>query len=476
MTGATSPRSIPFTPSAWWPAVAIPALALLVGLAAGDPAPHWAIPLGALVLVGALAAGARWPFAGLCVLIGSTILLVVCRVSGLRSVTPFDLLLPPVVLATLFAAGGRPRGAAIAPTTERSAIDTAERRLVRATLVFYAAAVLSLAQTGLLVGWDRAADSGLMLFRALQGLALYPLCRFWLDRRERVEQAWNALFVAGAALVAVNLVGTLFWEVPRAGMTLFVNNPDAPIASPNEAGAAVLLVGVVLLVREAMRPDARNLLLGLALVLMLALTQSRSALLAWGAFGLFALRWVPIGRLLAGVVGVAALLPLLPATFWTRMARTVVVEKGSFEAFSFFQRVYGWQTAWGVFLDHPWTGVGYLGYRFVSHRYNDLRIVFGTVENFYYEILVSMGVLGLALLVWAIVELFRLGHTVGRSAPRGTLAHHMARFHAPLLTAILVANMTGDNLVGTVSVAQLAMWTAVLVRAGHDAVATAERA
>jgi hypothetical protein len=112
----------------------------------------------------------------------------------------------------------------------------------------------------------------------------------------------------------------------------------------------------------------------------------------------------------------------------------------------------------------------------VSHRYNDLRIVFGTVENFYYEILVSMGVLGLALLVWAIVELFRLGHTVGRSAPRGTLAHHMARFHAPLLTAILVANMTGDNLVGTVSVAQLAMWTAVLVRAGHDAVATGERA
>ena len=82
----------------------------------------------------------------------------------------------------------------------------------------------------------------------------------------------------------------------------------------------------------------------------------------------------------------------------------------------------------------------------------------------------------IALLVWAIVELFRLGHTVGRSAPRGTLAHHMARFHAPLLTAILVANMTGDNLVGTVSVAQLAMWTAVLVRAGHDAVATGERA
>jgi hypothetical protein len=46
----------------------------------------------------------------------------------------------------------------------------------------------------------------------------------------------------------------------------------------------------------------------------------------------------------------------------------------------------------------------------------------------------------------------------------------MARFHAPLMLGLLVANMTGDNFVGLVGLAQVAMWTAVMVRAGHDAV------
>jgi O-antigen ligase len=469
VTGTATVRGPFAAPNAWWPVALIPAIALLAGLTAGDPAPHWAIPLGALVLLWALYAGVRWPFNSLRVLLGSTILLVVCRVSGLRSATPFDVLLPSLFVATWFDRARHGATTMAADTPERAALLQAERRFVRAVQVFFAAAALSLLQIGILSGWGSAGDSGLMLFRALQGVILYPLCRHWLRDHARIGQAWSALFVAGIALVAVNLLGVLAWQVPRAGMTFFVNNWDAPLASPNEAGAAVLIVGVVLMVREAMRPDARNLALGVLLVLMLALTQSRSALLAWGTFGLFALRGVKPSRLVAGVLGTAMLLPLLPSSFWTRMMRTVVVEKGSFEAFSFFQRVYGWQTAWKVFLDHPITGVGYLGYRFVSSRYNELRIVFGTVENYYYEILVSMGVVGLALLVWATIELYRLGRDVGRLAPKGSLAHHMARFHTPLVTALLVANMTGDNLVGTVSLAQLAMWTAVMVRAGHDA-------
>ncbi len=74
------------------------------------------------------------------------------------------------------------------------------------------------------------------------------------------------------------------------------------------------------------------------------------------------------------------------------------------------------------------------------------------------------------------MKLFQLGREVGRVAPPGTLAHHMARFHAPLILGLLVANLTGDNFVGMVSVAQLALWTAVLVRAGHAAVAEGARA
>jgi O-antigen ligase len=257
---------------------------------------------------------------------------------------------------------------------------------------------------------------------------------------------------------------------------LFINNPDAPFTGPNEAGTATLIVAVVLLVRQAMRPDWKNFVVFVLMIVLLALTQSRSGILAWLTFGLLTLRWVRPSRLLAGALAVTATLPLLPGTFWERMLRTVAVERGSHEAFSFFQRVYGWRTAARIVADHPWTGVGYLGYRFVSHSYNELRLVLGTVENYYYETLVSMGVVGLAVLAVVIVRLFQLGRAVGRVAPAGMLAHHMARFHAPLVLGLLVANLTGDNFVGMVCIAQLALWCAVLVRSGHAAVAESRSA
>jgi len=153
------------------------------------------------------------------------------------------------------------------------------------------------------------------------------------------------------------------------------------------------------------------------------------------------------------------------------MAKSLVVERGSFEVMSALQRVYGWRTAWKVFLDHPWTGIGYLGFRFVSNRYNALRLNLVTVENYFYEILVSMGIVGLVVISVVVVRLFKLGREVGRVAPEGTLASHMARVHGPLVLGLLAANLTGDNFLGLVSIAQLALWCAVLVGAGHAAVA-----
>ncbi len=458
------------------PALLIVAFAVLAGLAAGDPAPQGG---GAVAGVGGgavLFAGARWPFAGLLVMLASSILLVVAMAVGLRSVNTFDLLLPPVLLASAF--GTARRDAVAHARAERGpahdSLHAAERGFTRAVLMFYALAAASLVRLASVAGVNSALDSGLVLVRALQGVLLYPLCAWWLRTHARVEHAWSALFVAGAGLAVVNLIGVTAWHVQRAGMTLFLNNPD-PLSSPNEAGTATLIVGVVLLVRQAMRPDWKNLALGALMVVLLGLTQSRSGILAWAAFALFTLRWVRPARLLTGALAIGALLPLLPQRFWIRMMRSVVVERGSNEAFSFFQRVFGWKAAWRAFLAQPLMGVGYLGFRFVSHRYNELRVVLITVENYFFEILVSMGVVGLALLAIVIVKLFQLGREVGRTAPPGTLAHHMARFHAPLVLGLLVANLTGDNFMGIVGVAQMSIWTALLVRAGHAAVAEGAR-
>jgi O-antigen ligase len=451
-------------------AALIVGLSVLAGLAAGDPGPQWWIPLAVLAAGAALYAGARWPFESLLLMLGSSVLLVVVRASGTRAVNLIDVLLPPVFLASTF---GRARLDArmhleAGPAHER--LHAAERRFTRAVIVFYAAAACSLLQLARQAGAAAALDSGLLMIRAVQGLMLYPLCTLWLRTRPRVEMAWTALFVAGAALALVNVIGVAAWHIPRAGMTFYVNDPGGPIACPNEAGTATLFVGVGLLVRQAMRPHWKNLAIGALMLVLLALTQSRSGLLAWATFALLTLRWVRPARLLTGALGIAALLPLIPQAFWARMLKSAVVERGSFEAYSFFVRVYGWRTAWRVVQEHPWAGIGYLGFRFVSHSYNELRLVLITVENYFYETLVGMGVVGLALLALVIVRLFQLGREVGRAAPAGTLAHHMARFHAPLVLGLLVANMTGDNFVGMVGVAQMAIWTAVLVRSGHAAV------
>jgi hypothetical protein len=459
-----------------WAAIPIIAGALLVGLALGDPAPLWWIPLGAAMVVGVLAMSMRWPYPSLLLLIGSSVLLVVVRVVGLRSANLIDVLLPPVLLVSVLGGARRAAHAESEAGPAHDRLHRAERGLFRWVLVFYGIAALSLVRLAQLAGVGPALESSLTLIRAFQGLSFYGLCIWWLRDPVRIERAWRAIFIAGSALVILNIVGVAAWGVKRAGMTFFLNNWDAPFADPNEAGTASLIVGTVLIIRHATRPQARNLVLGGLMVLMLGLTQSRSAILAWATFGLFTLRWIRPAKILAGAFGIAMILPLLPASFWIRMTRSLEVERGTFETYSILFRLYTWKSAWSVVQDHWLIGVGYLGFHHVSRAYNQFGVVLGSLENYYYEVLVSMGVIGLAVLGVVLVKLYRLGREVGRVAPAGSLAHHMARYHAPLITALLVANLTGDNFMGLVGLAQLSIWTAVLVRSGHAAVAADSRA
>ena len=453
-----------------WIGALIVGLAVLVGLAAGDPSPQWWLPLEVIAGCALIYLSARRPFASLLVILGSCILLVVCLVTEQRAINPIDVLMPPVLLVSVFGRARREARAHPETGPAHDELNVAERRLTTAVVVFFVLAAISLFQLARVAGTHAALDSALLLIRAVQGLLFYPLASWWLRTPERIALAWKGLVVAGAALAVVNIVAITAWDVKRAGMTLYLNDPEEPIACPNECGTATLIVGVVLMIRHVMRPQWINLVLGALMVALLGLTQSRSGILAWGTFALFTLRWVRPSKLLAGGLAIAALLPLMPESFWIRMARSVAVEKGTFEAYSMFERIYGWRTAWGVVKEHWLTGIGYLGFRFVSHSYNEMRIVLITVENYYYEVLVSMGIVGLAALAFVIVRLFQVGRAVARTAPPGTLAHHMARFHAPLILGLLVANMTGDNFMGMVGLAQVAMWTAVMVRSGHDAV------
>src|SRR5262245_2668219 len=216
------------------------------------------IPLELIAGCALLYLSARRPFVTLLAILRSCILLVGVLVTEKRAVNPIDVLMPPVLVASVF---GRARREARAHPETGAAHDemtVAERRLTRTVVVFYALAALSLFQLARIAGPGAALDSALLLIRAVQGLLFYPLATWWLRTPERIASAWMALVVAGVAPAVVNIIGVAAWGVKRAGMTLYLNDPAAPISTPNEAGTASLVVAVVLMIRHAMRPQWIN--------------------------------------------------------------------------------------------------------------------------------------------------------------------------------------------------------------------------
>ena len=451
------------------------ATAVAVGLAAGYPAPDTVMRAGLLVGLWIIGLAVWRPFTAYLVLAASSFLLMVVITSVGRGVNAFDLLLPPVVAVSLI--GSARRQALTADAAARgphhAAIQTATQALKRAGLVYYVLMGLSI---GLLVIHGRpdlAGNSALKLLRGVQGLMLFALGIWWLRTERRLTLVTQAMLAGGILFTIVNALGILLAGVPRAGLVFYLNNPEFPIDSPNEAAPAMLILVVLLLVRQSLRPQKRNYVLMAVAVTMLVLSSSRSGLLAFVVFTLMTIRRAGWKRVLTVAILMGAAVPLVPMLYWERLLRTLTMAKGSFEAYTSIIRIYSWHAAGRMFLDHPLTGVGFLGFVGSSRQYNDLGLVLGVVESYFLEMAVSLGIIGLTALAVLLVRMYRVGQVIRREAPPGTLGHAMARYHTPLLTALLAANLTGDNFVGMVGIAQLALWMAVLVRAGRLALDSA---
>ncbi len=464
-----------------WPAV-LAALAgvfaLAVGLAVGDPGSGMLVPVG--VAVGLLAVGGVvvWPFAGFLALTFSLFLLIVVFVPATqRSVNVFDLVMLPLLAASVFGSARRAmaerEGGRAGPAHE--AVRVAIGRVERSTLWYFGLAGLSLSLLLIQVGSDAALSSGLKLARAVQGALVFPLGLWWLRDERHVKATLRTVFVAAVAFAVVNGVWVLALGYPRAGIVWWMFDTREPAGSPNEAATALLILWALVQASRAAQPRRWHMLLMAVVLLMLPLTQSRSGLLAFATYLLLTVRHVRWRWVLALLLLAAAVVPLMPGSFWTRMGHSLSLESGSFALFTMLLRFYGYQIAWQVFLGHPLLGVGYLGLRFVSAGYSEFGLALGA-ENYFLETLAGMGIIGLVVLSIVFVRLFALGRVVRQSTAAGTLGHELARRHGPLLIALLVANLTGDNFVGMVGVGQVALWCALLVRAGHLAVPRTEAA
>ncbi len=446
------------------------ALAVAIGIAVGDPTSTGMLLLGALVGLAVLVVTVLRPRVGLYALAFSTMILMVVVVRPPRGLNAFDVFLLPVLAASVWGAARRDaaRRAAAETGAGHAAIRGATQKLKRAVLLYFLVALISLVP-GLFTGHvARSLDATLMLVRVIQGALLFPLATWWIDSERRIHHTIDAMLIGGAALVAVNVVHLATAGVKRAGMTWFLNQPDWPIDSPNEAATATLLLSTLLLARHAVRAQLRNHLMIAGSVLMLVLSLSRSGIVAWSTFVIMRLRRIGWRRAVLAVVLLAALVPLTPREYRERMGRSLAFERGSFERYSIAIRLFTYQTAWKVFVDHPLLGVGYLNFRFVSESYNNLHFVIPTTENFMLETATGMGVVGLAAVALVVVRLFQLGRTIARVAPRQSLAHHLAGYHGALMASLFAASLTGSVFVGMVAVAQLALWTAIVVRSGHQ--------
>jgi O-antigen ligase len=451
---------------------AIVGFSVVLGVGLGNPTPLGRAAIAAIAAIGIVAVVTLSPYVAFLTLQASAVMLIVVSLGPERSLNAFDLIMPLLLLVGwLGSARTDARAASEAESgAAHEAIRGATRGFTRAVTAYFGLAILSMAMPILAGKYAEALDSGEILIRGIQGVLMFPMGMWWLRSEHRVRQAIGAMLIGGGVFAIVNLCALLSGSLTRAGLTWFANEPLWSIAGPNEAAGAMLLLWVLVLARNSMRFQIRNVILLMVILVMLVLTQSRSGLLTWLIFNLLALgrgRW---GHLALGVLAVLAVLPLVPTEYWERMARTLVLERGSFEAFSALVRVFGWQAAWQVFLDHPIFGVGYLGFRHLSTQYNDLGVYLLTTENIFLEAATGMGIFGVAALVWVLVGVYKLGAVVKKVTPSGTLGHHIASLHAPLVTGLLIANMTANNWTGLVGLAQFALWNALLVRSGHAAV------
>jgi O-antigen ligase len=453
----------PLAPREWWLYAGLGLLGLLCALVAGgtDLVPPLAPVFLVLLVIQLLAV--RSPRAAFYVLIANAVFFPVLPVTVNRGVNPIDALIGPALLGSwLWFRPHRPRTDALEPAEKE------RTRFVRAGLTFYGVAILSLVAMALRGLPLQAADSMLLLSRSFEGAMYFVLASRLIRRPEDLRNVGLALlagFLFSAIANALTYVPRSEFDVPRAGAVLILGAKHWYVANPNEEAAACLLLFVMAL---AFRIGTTLRVLALiAIATLLVTSLSRSGLLAGVVFvAVLGLqkrwRWLWFLPLL-----VAAVFPFLPSEWVLRVTRTLVLERGSFEAYSSLVRFFTWEASFRTFLAYPILGVGYVGYRFVSSAYNPLGAVLVTAESVYLEIASGMGILGLAAFFWVGIAGLRLASAIRRTSPPDSFAHRLAAMTPAYLAGVAAGNLTGNNLIGIMAVTQFALYFGLLAQAGR---------
>jgi O-antigen ligase len=243
------------------------------------------------------------------------------------------------------------------------------------------------------------------------------------------------------------MVGAKELVVPRfildEGLGIHADRARGPFLQAVANGVALNLLGLIALDsfrRRRLRGVlAVALLIGLPLAIMA--TKTRAVWLSFAA-SIVALPFFGRNRrLLRGclgmtVCGALALLSILSFTDHPRSLTERLEENGPVK---FRMAVY--EAGWEMFLKKPLSGWGAKAMQNeLSRRISDFHQEQYYFHNTYLEILVQYGVIGLALYLWVVIDLFRVGRKRGAYTKEGFFLDEDFRLLWPLIVLVYLVN------------------------------------
>jgi probable O-glycosylation ligase (exosortase A-associated) len=239
------------------------------------------------------------------------------------------------------------------------------------------------------------------------------LATCWLLRRPQDFNLAARLFVLSGLLVACVAISNKLNGIGLVEETRVTIGREigSVLGDPNDLALVLLFpasFALALALRGGLPRWERTLgLLTFGFVVMAILfTQSRGGLLGLIAVtGVFAWRRVQNKALLLSV-GVVALVLLFAAAGISGRSSGGADEAGIDE--SAMGRLYAWEAAWGMALDHPFRGVGlgnfYFNYYFYSPHWDGLN---HAVHSTWFGVLAETGFLGLLVFIGLVISTLR---------------------------------------------------------------------
>jgi putative inorganic carbon (hco3(-)) transporter len=308
-----------------------------------------------------------------------------------------------------------------------------------------------LALCGVLVQTYDAEIWSLFAAKWLVPFTLFLLAGYVFENPSSLRQfeMFSLIVLAYLSLISVFfLIGAGEFIFPRyildEGLGIHADRARGPFLQAVANGVTLNLLGLVALdsFRRRRLRGVLAILFATAVPLAILATRTRAVWLSFATSLLAVWLFTRSRRLRRGclVIGLAGLVGLAAVVIVADGHRSLSQRLSESSPVKFRMAVY--QAGWEMFLQKPLTGWGARPMQAeLSSRITEFHQDQYYFHNTYLEIVVQYGFVGLALYLWMIIDLFRIGRTPSRGiAPGNHLLDQQFRSLWPVILAVYVTN------------------------------------